>query len=105
MILSTTNEIAGRPVTETLGLVQGNAVRARHIGRDITAALKNIVGGEVPEYASLQAESREQATQRMVERAESMGADAVIGVRYATSMIASGMSEMLAFGTAVKLGS
>jgi uncharacterized protein YbjQ (UPF0145 family) len=104
VILSTTYDVAGRQVTETLGLVQGNAVRARHIGRDITAALKNIVGGEVREYAELQAQSREQAAQRMVERAEAMGADAIVGVRFATSMIASGMSEMLAFGTAVKLG-
>ena len=103
MILATTETVPGREITEILGLVMGNSVRARHIGRDITAAFKNIVGGEIREYGVLQAESREQATQRMVERAENLGADAIIGLRYATSMIAAGASEILAYGTAVKL--
>jgi uncharacterized protein YbjQ (UPF0145 family) len=104
MILSTTESVAGRAIAETLGLVNGNAVRARHIGNDIMAGLKNVVGGEISEYARLQAQAREQATQRMVERATALGADAVIGVRYTTSMIMSGASEVLAYGTAVKLG-
>jgi len=103
MILATSELAPGREITEILGLVMGNSVRARHIGRDITAAFKNIVGGEIREYSVLQAESREQATRRMVERAEQLGADAIIGIRYSTSMIASGASEILAYGTAVKL--
>jgi uncharacterized protein YbjQ (UPF0145 family) len=103
VILATSETVPGRETVEILGLVMGNSVRARHIGRDITAALKNIVGGEIREYSVLQAQSREQATQRMVERAEQLGADAIIGIRYATSMIAAGASEILAYGTAVKL--
>lgn len=103
MILATSETVPGREVTEILGVVTGNSVRARHIGRDITAALKNIVGGEIREYGELQAQSREQATRRMEERARELGADAVIGMRYSTSMIMSGASEILAYGTAVKL--
>ncbi len=103
MIESTTQDIPGRKITEVLGLVRGNSVRARHIGRDIVAGLRNIVGGEIPEYAQLQAQTREVATRRMMEQAQSMGADAVVMIRYTTSMIASGASEILAYGTAVKL--
>ncbi len=103
MIQSTTEHIPGREVIEVLGVVQGNSVRARHVGRDIMAGLKNLVGGEVKEYGRLQAESRQQAHARMIEKAEELGADAVIGMRFATSMIAAGMSEILAFGTAAKL--
>lgn len=103
MIVSTIESIPGREITEVLGVVRGNAVRARHVGRDIIAGLKNIVGGEIREYAELQSQTREQATQRMVMDAERLGADAVLGVRYTTSMIAQGASEILAFGTAVKL--
>ena len=104
MIESTTQDIPGREVTEILGIVRGNSVRARHVGRDIMAGLRNIVGGEIPEYAELQAQTREMASRRMIQQAESMGADAVVMVRYTTSMIASGASEILAYGTAVKLG-
>ncbi len=103
MIESTTQDVPGREVTEILGIVRGNSVRARHIGRDIMAGLRNIVGGEIPEYAELQAQTREMATRRMIQQAESMGADAVVTVRYTTSMITSGASEILAYGTAVKL--
>ena len=103
MIESTTQDIPGREITEILGLARGNSVRARHAGKDILAAFRNLVGGEITEYASLQAETREMATRRMVEQAESLGADAVVSIRYTTSMIASGASEILAYGTAVKL--
>lgn len=103
MIVSTTQDIPGREITEVLGLARGNSVRARHAGRDILAGLRNLVGGEISEYARLQAETREMATRRMEEFAAEMGADAVVGVRYTTSMIASGASEILAYGTAVKL--
>ena len=103
MIISTTETVAGRPVTEVLGVVRGNSVRARHVGRDIVAGIKNLVGGEISEYAELQAQTREQATRRMTMDAERLGADAVVGVRYTTSMIAQGASEILAYGTAVKL--
>jgi uncharacterized protein YbjQ (UPF0145 family) len=103
MIVSTTQDIPGREITEVLGLARGNSVRARHAGRDIMAGLRNLVGGEIAEYAKLQAETREMATRRMTEYAESIDADAVVGVRYTTSMIASGASEILAYGTAVKL--
>lgn len=103
MILTTGLEVPGREITEILELVRGNSVRARHVGRDIVAGLKNLIGGEISEYAELQAETREMANRRMVEQAEGLGADAIIGVRYTTSMIATGASEILAYGTAVKL--
>ena len=103
MIISTIETIAGRQVTEVLGIVRGNSVRARHVGRDIVAGIKNLVGGEISEYAELQAQTREQATRRMITDAERQGADAVVGVRYTTSMIAQGASEILSYGTAVKL--
>ena len=103
MIISTIETIPGRQVAEVLGIVRGNSVRARHVGRDIVAGIKNLVGGEISEYAELQAETREQATRRMVLDAERLGADAVLSVRYTTSMIAQGASEILAYGTAVKL--
>ena len=103
MIISTTETVAGRQVTEVLGIVRGNSVRARHVGRDIVAGIKNLVGGEISEYAELQAQTREQATRRMIADAERQGADAVLSVRYTTSMIAQGASEILAYGTAVKL--
>ncbi len=103
MIVTTTQDVPGREITEIVGLARGNSVRARHAGRDIMAALRNLVGGEITEYATLQAETREIATRRMVAQAETQGADAVVTVRYTTSMIASGASEILAYGTAVKL--
>jgi uncharacterized protein YbjQ (UPF0145 family) len=103
MILVTTEDVPGRRVVQTFGLVRGNTVRARHVGYDITAALRNIVGGEVREYSVLLAQSREEALERMAQRAEALGANAVVGVRFATSMIMSGAAEMLAYGTAVQL--
>ncbi len=90
-------------MSEILGIARGSTVRARNIGRDIFAGLKNIVGGEIEEYTKLQAQSREQAMQRMVKDAERLGADAVINVRFGTSMVMQGAAEMLAYGTAVKL--
>ena len=104
MIVTTTQDIPGREITEIIGIARGNSVRARHAGRDIMASLRNLVGREISEYATLQAETREMATRRMVAQAESEGADAVVSVRYTTSMIGAGASEILAYGTAVKLG-
>jgi uncharacterized protein YbjQ (UPF0145 family) len=101
MILATSDQVPGKRITEVKGLVQGNTIRARNIGRDIVAGLRNIVGGEVTEYTRLMAESREQAIARMVEQAESMGANAVVGMRFVTSMVMTGASELLAYGTAV----
>lgn len=103
MIVATTSEIAGKRIVRTLGMVRGNTIRARHVGRDIMAALRNMVGGEIPEYTKLFAESREQAIDRLVEDAESLGADAVVAVRFQTSMVATGAAELLAYGTAVTL--
>jgi uncharacterized protein YbjQ (UPF0145 family) len=103
MITTTTASIPGNEVSEILGISRGSTVRARNIGRDIFAGLKNIVGGEISEYTRLQAQSREQAFQRMVKDAQAMGADAVINVRFTTSMVMQGAAEMLAYGTAVKL--
>ena len=104
MILTTTETIPGREIASIRGVARGSTVRARDIGRDIFAAMKNIVGGEISEYTKLQAQSREQAMQRMVADAQRLGADAVVNIRFATSMIMQGASEMLAYGTAVKLG-
>jgi uncharacterized protein YbjQ (UPF0145 family) len=103
MILSTTQQVPGREVTEILGVVRGNTIRARHIGRDIVAGLRNLVGGEIAEYTKLMGESREQALDRMVEQAEALGADAVICTRFTTSMVMSQAAEILAYGTAVRL--
>ncbi|MDD4960794.1 MAG: YbjQ family protein [Candidatus Marinimicrobia bacterium] len=103
MIISTTEKIPNREITEILGVARGSTVRARNLGRDIFAGLKNIVGGEISEYTQLQAESREQAMQRMIVDGEKMGADAIINVRLATSMLMQGAAEILAYGTAVKL--
>lgn len=103
MILTNTPDIPNKEIEEILGIARGSTVRARNIGRDIFAGLKNIVGGEISEYTKLQAESREQAMQRMQQDAEQMGADAIVNVRFSTSMIMQGASEILAYGTAVKL--
>ena len=103
MILATADTIEGREIVETIGIVRGNAARARGIGYDITAGIRNIFGGAVPEYSNLMTQSRDEATQMMIESAEAAGADAIVAVRYTTSMIATGVSEILAFGTAVKL--
>ena len=103
MIVTTTESIPGNEIVEILGLSRGSTVRARNVGRDIFAALKNLIGGEINEYTKLQADSREQALQRMIKDAESLGADAVVNVRLSTSMIMQGVAEILAYGTAVKL--
>ena len=103
MILTTANFIAGKKITETLGLVRGNTIRARHIGRDISALFRLIIGGEVVEYTKLIAESREQSIDRMIDEAVDMGADAIISLRFSTSAIMSGAAELLAYGTAVKI--
>lgn len=103
MIITTTDSVPGKEVSEILGVAQGCTVRARHIGRDIVAGLKNIVGGEIEEYTKLQNSSRDEAMQRMIQNAKGMGADAVINIRLSTSEIMQMASEVLAYGTAVKL--
>ncbi len=103
MILSTTESIPNRKILQILDIARGSTVRSRNIGRDIFAGLKNIVGGEINAYTKLQAEAREQALKRMIMDAEDLGADAVIGVRITTSMVMQGASEILAYGTAVRL--
>lgn len=101
MIVSTTSEVAGKRTVRTLGLVRGNTIRARHLGRDITAGLRGLVGGEISEYTKLFGEAREQAIDRMCEEAASLGANAVVEVRFTTSMVMSTAAELLAYGTAV----
>lgn len=101
MIIVNTHEIHNKNITETLGIARGSTVRARNVGQDIFAGLKNIIGGEISEYTKLQAQSREQALQRMTEDAERMGANAIVNVRLTTSMVMQGCSEILAYGTAV----
>ena len=103
MILTTTETIPQREITEILGIARGSTVRARNIGRDIFAGLKNIVGGEIDEYTKLQAHAREQAMQRLQQDAQRMGADAVVNIRLTTAMVMQGAAEILAYGTAVKL--
>ncbi len=103
IIMSTTDFISGREVVEVIDIVRGSTVRARHIGRDIMAGLRNIVGGEITEYTKLLADSREEALGRMLADAERIGADAVINVRFMTSMVMQNAAEILAYGTAVKL--
>ena len=101
MMLSTTPWIEGRKIVKHLGLVKGNTIRARHLGRDIMAGLKNIVGGEISDYTKMMAESREQSIDRMVEEAEKLGANAIVGVDFSTSMMMQSASEILVFGTAI----
>jgi len=103
MIVVNTDFIPGKKIVRSLGIVKGNTIRARHIGKDILAVLKNIVGGEIEEYTKLMGESREQALDRMVEDARQLGADAVINVRFATSEMMQSAAELLAYGTAVKV--
>ena len=103
MLVLTTETVQGREISESLGLVRGNTIRARHLGRDIVAGLRTIVGGEIHEYAKLLGEAREQAIDRMLDEARGLGADAVVGVRFSTSVIINNAAEMLAYGTAVKL--
>ncbi|QKK01955.1 MAG: YbjQ family protein [Pseudomonadota bacterium] len=103
MILSTTETVPGRDIEKSLGMVRGNTVRAKHIGKDILAVLRNLVGGELNEYTDMLTEARNEAINRMVEQARSLDADAVVGVRLVTAQVASASAEMLAYGTAVKL--
>ncbi|MEM4181691.1 MAG: YbjQ family protein [Candidatus Pacearchaeota archaeon] len=103
MILTTTEEIPSRKIRKILGVVRGSTVRARNIGRDFAAGLKNIVGGEIKTYTELTEQARDEAFNRMVNKAIELGADAVVGIRFMTYMVMQGASEMLAFGTAVKL--
>ena len=103
MIVTTTDTIPNQSIDEILGIARGSTVRTRHAGRDIFAALKHFIGGEISEYTKLQAESREQSLKRMQEDAMSLGADAIINVRFTTSMVMQGAAEILAYGTAVKL--
>lgn len=103
IILTNLETVPGRNITEHLGLVQGNTVRAKHVGRDIMAGLKNIVGGELKGYTELLNDAREEATARMISEARSRGANAVINVRFSTSSISAGASELYCYGTAVKV--
>ena len=101
MLLSTTDSIEGKRIVKHIGLVRGNTIRARHIGRDIMAGLKNVVGGEIAGYTKMMAESREQALDRMIEEAQNKGANAIVEIRFTTSMIMQMASEILVYGTAV----
>ena len=101
MLLTTTHTIHGKNIVKQLGLVRGNTIRARHIGKDIMAGLRNVVGGEVEEYTKLMAESREQAIDRMVEDAKKLGANAIVGVKFSTTEIMDHAAEILVYGTAV----
>jgi len=103
MILVTTDAVAGHRIVRVLGLVRGNTIRARHLGKDIIAHLRNAAGGEVHEYTKMMAEAREQSIDRMVEEAEALGADAVVALRFQTAEIMKGAAEMMCYGTAVKL--
>ena len=103
MILTNTDFVVGREIKTILGLVRGNTVQAKHIGKDIMAGFRNVVGGEIKEYTDMLAEAREIALKRMEEKAQKLGADAVINIRFMTSSIMGGAAELLAYGTAVKL--
>ena len=103
MIITSIETVPGKEISESVGLVRGSTVRARNIGRDIFAGFKNLVGGEISEYTKLQAQSRDEALQRMIDDASRLGADAVVNVRFSTANIVQGVSEILAYGTAVKL--
>ncbi len=101
MIVATTDTVPGRRIVRTLGLVRGNTIRTRHLGKDLLAGLKNLVGGEVTEYTKMLAESREQAIDRMIADAEALGANAVVATRFTTASMMQGAAELLAYGTAV----
>ena len=103
MLITTQDEFIDYEIIETLGLVKGNTIRARHVGKDIMAGLRNLVGGEIIEYTKMLAESREQSIDRMVQNAKNMGADAVVCLRFTTAAVMQGSAELLAYGTAVKL--
>jgi len=103
MIITTSAQIEGKTIAKTVGLVKGSTIRARHLGRDIMAGLRGMVGGEISEYTKMMAEAREQALQRMVEDAEKQGANAIVSMRFTTSMVMQSASEILAYGTGVVL--
>ena len=103
MLLTTQDELLGYEITETLGVVRGNTVRARHVGKDILASFRNVVGGEIAEYTKLLAEAREQAMDRIIENAKNKGADGIVCIRFTTSSIMQAAAELFVFGTAVKL--
>jgi uncharacterized protein YbjQ (UPF0145 family) len=103
MIITTSAQIEGKTIAKTIGMVKGNTIRARHLGRDIMAGLRGMVGGEITEYTKMMAQAREEAIKRMVEDAEKQGANAVVSMRFTTSMIMQNASEILAYGTAVVL--
>ena len=102
MLITTQDEFADKTIMETLGLVKGNTIRARHVGKDIMAGLRNLVGGEITEYTKMLAESREQSLDRMIKHAEVIGADGIVCLRFTTSAVMQGSAELLAYGTAVK---
>lgn len=103
MIVTNLETVPGKAITTHYGLVQGNTIRAKHVGRDIMAGLKNIFGGELTGYTELLSEARQEATDRMIQQAESLGANAILNVRYSTSSIAQGAAELYAYGTAVRV--
>ena len=103
MIISSSDQIEGKKIVKTIGMVKGSTIRARHLGKDIVAGLRGMVGGEVTEYTKMMAESREQAIQRMVEDAEKQGANGIVSMRFTTSMVMQNASEILAYGTSVVL--
>jgi len=103
ILISTMPEVSGRKVEQVMGLVRGNTIRARHLGKDIIAGLRTIIGGEITEYTKLMAESREQALDRLADQAQQLGANAVLSVRFSTSTVLGGAAELLAYGTAVVL--
>ncbi len=103
MIITTSGQVEGKTIVNSIGLVKGSTIRARHVGRDIMAGLRGIVGGEITEYTKMMAEAREEAIQRMVEDAEKKGANAIVGMRFTTSMIMQNAAEVLAYGTGVVL--
>ena len=103
MIITTANEVEGKTVARTVGIVKGSTIRAKHIGKDIMAGFRNIAGGEITEYTTMMAEAREEATKRMVDDATAQGANAIIGMRFATSMVMQNAAEVLAYGTGVVL--
>jgi len=103
MIITTTEQIEGKKIKKTVGMVKGSTIRARHLGKDIMAGLRGVVGGEITEYTKMMAEAREQAIQRMIEDAGKQGANAIVGIRFTTSMIMQNAAEVLAYGTGVVL--
>ncbi len=103
MIIVSSDKVPGKEIVRTMGLVKGNTIRARHIGKDIMAGLRNIAGGEIQEYTKMMAESREQALDRMAEQAEGLGANAIVCVRFTTTSMMQGAAELLVYGTAVRV--